>query len=142
MSESLVRGMIKTVVEGVANVGIVHDYERWANDWSVFLDRYKTTVGATTVIRGWTITCASWSQDHASRAYTFKIRGIFGLDDSAASEKTAIGLVEDVCEALNLSSDWDEGEGAELTVFEPRMFGSVLCHYAEITLRVAMAEVF
>ena len=142
MSEATMRALVYGLVAGVSNVGQVHDYERWANDWTTYLDRFKTTISGSDVVRGWTITCAGWTQDHGVRSYIYKVRGYFGLDDSAASEKTAIGIVEDVCEALNTSSDFDDVEAAELSIFEPRLFGSVLCHYAEITFRAAMAEVF
>jgi hypothetical protein len=142
MSETATRALVYAVVNGVSNVGQVHDYERWANDWTTFLDRFKATISSVSVIRGWTITCAGWTQDHAMRVYTYKVRGYFGLDDSAASEKAAMLIVDAVCQALDISDDFDEGEMAELTAFEPRMFGTTLCHYAEITFRPAMAEVF
>ena len=142
MSEAATRALIYAVVNGVSNVGQVHDYERWANDWTTFLDRFKTTSSGSSVIRGWTIGCAGWTQDHSMRTYMYKVRGYFGMDDSAASEKTAIAVVDAVCQALNTADDFDDNELAELTTFELRMFGSVLCHCAEITFRAAMAEVF
>lgn len=142
MTETTIRALVYGLVNGVSNVGQVHDYERWANDWSKFLDRFKTSISGDDIIRGWTVSCAGWTQDHEARRYTYKIRGYFGLDDSAASEKTALGIVEDVCEALNTSTDFDDNETAELTVFEARLFGSILCHYAEITFSPLMAEIF
>lgn len=144
MSEATVRAAIKAVLEDVTNVGEVHDYERWAADWSAYLDLLKTTIGNSDVIRGWTITCESFPQERATfgvpgsidRTYTYKLRGYFGLDDSAASEKTAMIVVEDVVEAFDDSDLASENEPADLTLFEPRLFGDVLCHYAEITLVV------
>lgn len=141
-SESTTRSDIYAIVNVVTGVGMVHDYERWANDWSTFLDRFKTTISGSTLIRGWTITCSAWIQDHAMRVYTYKIRGYFGLDDSAASEKIALGIVEAVAKALNTSNKFDNFEVCQLDVFEPRLFGSVLCHYAELTFKVAVGEVF
>lgn len=147
MSEATIRASIKTAVEGVSNVGVVHDYERWAADWSAFLDLFKTKISGSDVIRGWTITCESFPQEQYTfgargsiqRSYTYKVRGYFGLDDSAASEKTAMVVVEDVVEAFDTdldSSTQVTNFPASLTVFEPRLLGDVLVHYAEVTVVV------
>lgn len=147
MSEAAIRAGIKTKVEAVSNVGQVYDYERWATEWSAFLDLFKTTIGGSDVIRGWTITCQSFPQEQVTfgdpggidRTYTYKLRGYFGLDDSAASEKAAMVVAEDVVEAFDAEFDATQeviNEPADLTVFEARLFGDVLCHYAEVTLMV------
>jgi hypothetical protein len=74
--------------------------------------------------------------------YVFKVRGYFGLDDANASEITAIGIVEAVVLALNADATLRAYFGggpkplAECTTFEPRLFGDVLCHYAEITMPI------
>ena len=154
MSESSVRGYLKAVLDAVTAVGQVHDYERWALNWSDVLNRYKTTISGSDVIRGWTITCAGWEAEYLdypdddgnyieSRRYQYKIRGYFGLNDGDASEKTAIGIVEDVCEALNSNATlhavenatdlWGLVPAARVDMFEVRVFAGVLCHYAEIT---------
>ncbi len=149
MAEATVRARLKTILESVTSVGTVHDYERWAADWTTYLDRFKTTISSVDVIRGWTITCQSFSpvvletigDQQINREYVYKIRGYFGLDDANASEKAAMLIVEDVCEALDADTTIHGasyyGPGAhpmaELTVFEPRAYGDVLCHYAEIT---------
>lgn len=145
-NEAAIRETIKETVEAITNVGVVHDYERWSSEWSAFLDLFRTTVGNSKVIRGWTITCESFPQSwenhdkNIRREYTYKLRGYFGLDDSAASEKEAMVIVEDVVEAfdddLNQTGQWTNVNAADLTVFEPRVFGDVLCHYAEVTVGV------
>jgi hypothetical protein len=149
VAEATVRARIKTILESVSNVGNVYDYERWAADWTTYLDLFKTTISGSQVIRGWTITCQSFrpvelttiGDQQINREYTYKIRGYFGLDDANASEKAAMLIAEDVCEALDAdttlhgASYYGPGEHpmAELTIFEPRAYGDVLCHYAEIT---------
>lgn len=152
MAEATIRARIKTVVQSVSNGGLVYDYERWASDWTTYLDLFKTTIDSAEVIRGWTITCQSFqpveiatmgSQD-VETTFIYKIRSYFGLDDENASEKTAIGIAEDVVEALNADNTLHgtayDASGphplAELTLFEPRFFGDVLCHYIEITCPV------
>jgi hypothetical protein len=157
VSESTVRAALKTILLTVSNVGQVHDYERWAGTIPDVATSFRTTISGSDCIRGWTIACEGWAQEwlvynedeapgHVNRTYTYKIRGYFGLQDSTATEKTAIGIVEDVCEALDKSDELHDEEDyqgrtppAILTIFEPRMFGSILCHYAEITAQVTEA---
>lgn len=147
MSEATVRAAIYAIVNDVTNVGNVYDYERWATMVKSVNALAVKTIAGVDVIRFWTISCTGWaavaddfySTDGGLRRYTYKIRGAFGLDDSAASEKTAIGIVEDVIEALNASATLHNGGTffhsvlAGLDVFELRMIGDRLCHYAEIT---------
>ena len=75
------------------------------------------------------------------KIYSIVVRGYFGLDDAAESEKTARGIAVDVLEELeaypNLNGTLEIGYFTEdglpsLVVFEPRSFGGVMCHYAEI----------
>jgi len=160
LSESEVRARLYAIVNGVTNVGEVYDYRRWAVLYSDLLNLYKTTISGTVYLRGWTVSCDGWPEstylegsypDEESNAktivvrrYTFKIRGYMGWNDANASEKTAIALVEDVIEALDnddnlhrlgaiLEDYWGEIPPATLDVFEPRLFGNELVHYAEIT---------
>lgn len=149
MAEATVRARLNTVVSAVSNIGRVYDYERWIDDWTTYLDLFKTTISGSDVIRGWTITCPSISPIELETigdqqivfSYVYKVRGYFGLDDENASEKAAILVAIAVIDALNADevlhgADY-VGAGphplAELTVFEPRFLGDALCHYAEIT---------
>jgi len=145
MSEATARADIYSIVSGVSSIGRVHDYERWAVRWADHLDLFKTTIDGQQQIRGWTISCRSMPQGRLEfsgaklRTYTYKIRGYFGLDDGSASEKTAVALAEDVVEALDASDTLHDGGSyydalpASMDVFEPRLFGGVLCHYVEIS---------
>jgi len=156
MSEATTRATIKAILESVSNVGVVHDYERWAGTIPDVTTAFVTTISGAKLVRGWTITCQSWTprwvaydEDEEAdgglvdRTYVYKIRGYFGLKDADATEKTVFALVEAVCDALDADKTLHDEEAFEgqtppatLTVFEPRMFGGVLCHYAEITLEV------
>jgi hypothetical protein len=156
VAEATVRARLDTIVSAVSNIGRVYDYERWAADWTTYLDLFKTTIGGNEVIRGWTITCQSWTpveletigDQKIVRSYVYKIRGYFGQDDENASEKAAMLIIEDVIEALNADATLHGadyvGAGphplAELTIFEGRFLGDVLCHYAEITNIVKEAQ--
>ena len=149
MSEAQVRDKIYDVVRVVKNVGRVHKYQRWASTWDEYLAHFKTTIGGKEEIRGWTITSqeedrtgfvASGARStHNSSDHLFIIRGFMGLDDSRETELTARELTETVMNALDsdttvLAADtayYNMGL-AQLEVFEPRFFGSTLCHYSEI----------
>jgi len=147
MSESAIRTAIYNAVNGVSNVGVVHDYERWANDWGAFLDLFKTTISSTAQIRGFEVGYRGFQPDEPRefagihlRRHQFIVNGYLGLDDSAATEKTMATLVETVANALE-----DNAALAALAfydvecslLYETRMFGGVLCHYAQVSLEVA-----
>lgn len=150
MSEATVRASLKTILQAVSNIGQVHDYVRFASDWTAYLGLFKTTISGSDVIRGWTITStaegregwiAGGSRDtYTAKTHTFIIRGYLGLDDSASTEKTARALVETVMDALDngsiITGNVINASLSQLTTFEPRVFGDVLCHYAEISQQV------
>ena len=163
MSESEVRTRLYNIVNAVTDVGQVYDYRRWAVLYSDLLDLYKARIDNADTLRGWTVSVDGWPEtayldgsypDEDSNAktivvrrYVFKIRGYFGWDDANESEKTAIGIVEDVLEALDNDSNlhrfnavaedyWGQVPTATLDIFEPRLFGGELVHYAEITQEV------
>jgi hypothetical protein len=145
--EATIRAAIKTAVQTVANVGLVYDYQRLTTEWDAFLDLFKTSIGDSDVIRGWCITCEGMvpqeretyggNTSNYARNYPYKIRGYFGVDDSAESEKTAFIIAELVVDALtdHISSAALDNIPA-LSTFEPRVFGGTLCHFAEISMTV------
>lgn len=149
-TEATIRAALKTRLEAVTNIGRVHDYERWAPDWTDYLDLFKTTISSTAQIRGWTISCGGIGNRQVAyqfhrKEYEFVIRGYLGLDDSAATEKTAIALAVAVIEELEkyvkLNATLEVGTYSDagwprVETFETRMYGSVLCHYVEIRLTV------
>jgi hypothetical protein len=151
VSESGIRTAIKAIVSGVSNVGNVYDYERWA----AFANGKDTlavaTISGSEVVRFWTISCTgcvatleTFAGD-VRRAWSYTISGAVGLDDSAASEKTAIALAEDIMDALDgaatihTSTEVTDGRvhPAQLRIFENRLIAGLLCHYIEITQTVS-----
>lgn len=145
--ETTIRAAIKTAVQTVTNVGLVYDYQRLTNNWDDFLDLFKTTISNSDVIRGWCITCEgvvpvereTYGGNTSNYAinYPYKIRGYFGVDDSAESEKAAFAIAELVREALtdHLTSVVLDNIPS-IDVFEPRVFGGALCHFIEISMVV------
>jgi hypothetical protein len=145
-----IREQIKTIISGVPGIGIVHDYERWSADWNKFLDHYKSADGR---INGWTITRGATPERWLTnidyeRVYEITIRGYYGLKDSAASEIGFQNLIEAICDEFR-GNDTLNGtcetvcpefgsmagkSGIQVITVEPKLFGSVLCHYCELRL--------
>lgn len=151
MSQATIRSELDTILSAVSNIGVVHDYERFATEWSTLLDLFKTTVGGVDQIRGWTIGYNGKSapggdpQEFGNRwieSHRFIVRGFIGLDDSAETEKTAAALANSVTAAINGDADlynpdtYYDTPPTEIRAFELRKFGSVLCHYTEILVTV------
>jgi hypothetical protein len=106
MSLSAIRTAIKTKVAAVTNVLKVYDYQR---QWTTVAEFDAGAVTAT-VIQWWTVSLLEYSLHELSNCeampyYKFKIMGYYGAEDSAASEKTFHGLVEDVCNAFGVDMD-------------------------------------
>jgi hypothetical protein len=150
MSYATILAQVKTTLDTVTNVGLTHDYMRWAIDESAFLDLAKTTIGTTDQIRVWMIDYLGFDADstwisrstEAMRVHTFVIHGYMGLDDSEATAKTFATLAETVCTTLDddgtLNADALSAyvNPCQLAV-DHVMFYSKLCHHATVTLQVA-----
>lgn len=152
MSEAAIRQTIYDTVRVIDNIGISHDYERFCDLWEDYLSLFKADIKGVEQIRGFTVgfngtlpaVVVDMGGDYA-RPYRFIVRFYQGLSDQDESEKTAAGLVEDIINALDVSDTLHDGGTyyettlAQCDVFEPRIFGTVLCHYAEI--HVVVSEV-
>ncbi len=148
-SETTYRAAIKSVLQGVTNIGQVHDYTRWMDDWAQLLALYKATIGGVDQLRAWEISLQQVQQEVIGFEgggttgtiwvrYTYRIRGYLAVDDSAATEKTFAALVLAVMTALEASTTLQsavlerEEPVVSLATMEHRMFAGVLCHYAEL----------
>lgn len=133
---------IKALLETVSGIGIVHKSQRLTTDWTSFVKQFVDDDG---FINGWTISRRTSPETYktntqAERKYTFVIRGFRGVQDAAEphSELVFQELVEAVCDVFR--ADYDLGEACEfhgplqVNVVDYRMFGGVLCHYAEAEL--------
>ncbi len=142
MSLATQRAAIKTILDGIAGIGVVHEYQRWAAHWTAFLSRFQDP--ATQTIRGCTVTrestCEAWiAIGQVERRHTWVVTFYMGLDDAGASEIAAQGQVEVICDVLRLDpalrgSAENDSSPPQVRRFEPRLFGSVLCHVAEIVV--------
>ena len=149
MSEATIRSRINTVLGDVVDIGVTHDYERWSSTWDAYLAQFKTTIGSTPQIRGAEILYRGFTQDLSTlstcsvvRYHNFVVVFIMGLNDGDATEKVAAPLVEAIVAALDKDAALNGASyvgfnPSQVETFEPRMFGDVLCHYAEIRKIVA-----
>lgn len=147
MSESAQRTEIKNIMDTVTDIGKVYDYERWAANWNDFINLFKSV--AHSQIRGWEISRKAAGIKKAAigtsigsylKDNDFVIKGYMAIDDSAATEKTFNTLIEAV-EAkfrsnMTLNGAAKDHDYIQVRVIDSRMFGSVLCHYAELYLKV------
>jgi hypothetical protein len=143
-----IRAAIAAKMNTVADIGRVHDYERWAKRDKDFQDLFLSAGQ----IRGWIVrrTATRETSPGIGRfvvTHRWQIRGYMALDDSAASEKTFDALVEALRDAfrsdetlggLVASTVLPDGEGGEaglqLEDHGPVMFANVLCHGARLRL--------
>ena len=144
---------VKVRVDTVSNVGTTHAYQRYNANWSDHLDQFKATIGGVVQIRGWIVTMDGGQPivgmmtdsrfGAIRRTYNLVVIGILGLSDSTNTETTFLNLMEEVMNALDGRDDLGVtgaemyGSGpASLKLYDIRQFGSVLCHYCEISLPV------
>lgn len=147
MSYSAILALLKTIVEGVAGTGKIHDYVRLARNEQKFIELFVTD----NVVNGWQISRRSTPQSFEDSdekdgvlieaVHEYILTGFRGIDDANASEKTFQNLVEAVSDALATDStlqaaDYNIG-APQILVVEPRAFGHVLCHVAEISIKIA-----
>ena len=159
MTQATQRAAINTIVSGVSNIGNVYNRERWGMTWTEVLALLKATVSGTDQIRAWMITCLghrdAWLNGEAVspdgkvavlRTFRWRIQGFVTFNDGDATEPAILNLATAVVDAMNGAKSlhdgtryWDEQPPAQLDVFELRIFGGVLCHYAEITQELTEA---
>lgn len=140
-----IRAAIVAKLSGIPDIGVVHEYERFARAEKDFRDLYADGDR----IRGWHIRRVATMEKSPAvgRWYTtheWEIRGFIGLDDAGRSEIVFDGLIEAIRDAVRqdeslgidgcITVDTDTA-GIQLVDSGPVMFGGVLCHSARLTLR-------
>lgn len=141
-----IRAALKTKITGIAGSGVVHDYERFAQEQSKFKTLYLDT--AASRIHGWHIRRAATREKHLAVGrylveHTWHVRGFMSLDDADATEKTFDIEVEafrdairedDTLGTLIASMITEEQAGAQVLDSGPVMFAGVLCHAVRMAL--------
>lgn len=141
-----IRTAIATTLSGIANIGVVHEYERYAKNMKD-LEALYAPAGA---LRGWFIRRETTGENsrHQGRSVeqiAWMIRGFMSLDDSTSSELTFDGLIEDIRDAFRsdetlggvidqttLPSNYESG--IQLVDNGPAMFANVLVHACRLRL--------
>lgn len=150
MSRASITAALAAIIEEVPGIGMVHARDRYSPDWTKFLENFKSAEGK---INGCLITRKTTVKQRRTigeveRGHILVIRMIYGLQDAANSAEAFQLLVDAVeaavdadetlagtCETTN--PDWGpmaEAVGLQIDTIDIRIFGSVLCHYAECRL--------
>lgn len=148
-----IREQIKTVLAGVPGIGVVHDHERFVNDWNKFLALFQDSAGYINGVMFHREKQANRQETHGEvdQANVFLIRRFMGMQDGRDTGIIFDDHLDAMLDALlepdelnagtiTTAPDWGPmagAVGAQLEVSDVRMFGNVLCHYAELRLCVA-----
>jgi len=148
MSLKEIREAIKGIMETIPGIGKVYDYIPYSADWSNFINNFKSNG----TIKGWTITRRETAEVPTSiegvndRDHLMFLQGYRAHDETTESEKVFQDHVDEVCSKLRekytLNGKALKVEPPQVIVVEHKMFGSVLCHYAEINLTVKERVIF
>jgi hypothetical protein len=149
MSQAAIRAQLKAICAAVDDVGAVHDYRRFSNEFDRYLELFKVTIDRVDQIRGVMIGYAGFDPDPyvlgdpELRAHRFILHVLLRVDDSAESEKTAAALCESIADGivgdatLSAQTSYMGRPVVSMPTFEERVFGSVACHYGELLITVS-----
>ncbi len=141
MSEAAIRQKIFDIISAVPDTGIGHLYERWAVDWGKFIEFFKDSASGR--ILGWEITRPGVASQRLNNIenqddHRYVVKFYMGVKDADATELLFEAKIEAIRAAFRLNITLDgECNGTSAmskTAGDTRMFGSVLCHYAELTI--------
>ncbi len=144
---------IKTKLTAIGTLGVIHTYQRQAVDMAKFINLFARDIGGgRKEIRGCEITRQSLAEHQRGALFghhLMMVRVYLGLCDADATGETFQTLLDTVRETFRLAepadqaADWGYRNGdniaqtpLQIPVIDDRMFGSVLCHYAEIHISV------
>lgn len=148
-----IRAAIVARLQGVPDVGVVHGYQRYANNLRDLAALYVTTIAGAQQLRGWYVSRVATSEASAvagaySVTHDWVIRGYMALDDAGQSEIVFDDLVERIREVFRgddalggivativFGGDGDAEQAGAQATLEPVMFAGVLCHAARLNLR-------
>lgn len=154
MSLATIRAAIEATLTGVAGIGAVHDYERYAKTNAELAALY-TSGGR---LHGWHFYREAAAEEDLNngevrRLHRWKIRGFMSLDDADATGIVFDDLVEAIATAFrtdptlggaclaNKNLDQEFGpSGIQVESITPVMFANVLCHRAELSLITETTE--
>lgn len=144
--------VIKTVIQTVANRGLVYDYDPFPiGEWHDFVATFTSDIGGVTRVRAWTVRNTARRTVPLSIApnaevqrveLDWLVRGFSGVRDDGGSDVTWRDLLETVTEALNANRslagapeciDHDPADYTQPNNGAPIALGDTICHYGEVT---------
>lgn len=145
MSEAAIRAQIKTDLESVSGIGVVHDRQRFSRSWAEWF-KLMTSDG---VVNGWTIhrqatpgTRANVAQ--VEREHSFAIFGVYNLDDENNSEATFQALIESIFAVFRddptLNDTALETDPLNVDDVDVEEYGGRLYHVCDLTLTARERE--
>ncbi len=153
MSLENIRAQVAAIAAGVDGIGRVHEYVRWATDWKKVIEKFKITDDGGSKINALMITRKKTHRRQRTigeieLAHVLELKMIMGLNDAEASELIFQKLLDNLaaafdsdetlngtCETTRPSWGPMEGQvGLSIDIVDMRMFGGILCHYAECHL--------
>uniref|UniRef100_A0A6M3K4I7 Uncharacterized protein n=1 Tax=viral metagenome TaxID=1070528 RepID=A0A6M3K4I7_9ZZZZ len=156
MSMADIRERITAILAAIEGVGNVHEYQRFSADLGKFRDLFKwQDAEGNESIRGWIITRKATAKreltsSQVQKVHVFDIRGYMGMQDSGATEIVFQDLLNSMEAAIDAdytlsgacettTPEWGPGAGLaglQIQDVDLRMFGGVLCHFAQCRLGV------
>lgn len=144
MSEVLIKTQIKTIMEAVSGIGVVHDRERHSRSLAAYLDMMRTSSG---VVNGWTIHRESTEPQRVvigvgsgkiERSHKFRIYGIYDLNDADDSETTFQALIEAIFTAFKdnptINQTAISSDPVDVVSVDWEEYGNQLYHIALLNL--------
>lgn len=148
------RAAIVAKLSGVADIGRVHAYERYAKSEGEFRELYVAEIAGQQLIRGWYLRRIGTREVSAMpglsmRITTWRLVGYHGLDDASESELVLDELTESVCDAFRVdptlggvvadlcdltSSAEDKPQGVQVDDFAQVLLSQKLCHRVQLSL--------
>ena len=143
-----IRAAIVAKLSGVAGIGVVNDFERYAREASKFKTFYQAS--PTARLLGWHVRNVATRELLVDTGrhlvdHTWNLRGFMAIDDADGSEKLLDDLVELARDAFRLddtlggtvsscNTGRDEEIGLQKIDSGPVMFAGVLCHSVRLKL--------
>lgn len=145
MSLSTIRTEVAAVLATVSGIGQVHADEPYAAHAKEFRTLFGVGKGNAQRLHGWTITRESTQEQYLTnievlRTHRLILRGRYGVDTPSSSEATFQDVIEAICTTFrplhDLSGIAEFKQPIQVELVEHRLFGDILCHYAELSTLV------
>lgn len=152
MSYDVVRDRIYSLLLSVPDIGNVYSSPRYASDWRTYLERFRTRINDRDVIRLCWFTRSQVMETaikseadhvvHVERSETWSITVIHGFEDVPPSEygfQEVLDGIQDVFryeDQLGIPEVVQGHSPVNVVSAGMSMFGDVLCHKAELSLKI------